>query len=471
MIKTTLIGHASLLIQSRDTTILTDPVWFDYLWEEINVLCPSIDLDKDKIPPVDVLNLSHRHQDHFDVRTLAYLVKHPRILKPDVTILAPNDAIVLEVLQELGFKNVKVVADFESIPIRDVTLTPTPSLNQASSAEEAFPEHGLLVQDGEVTVWNQVDTIVSPEIVQYMNQNFGQLDFAHARFLPLLEGLFNYHKPVELPFEEYSSFLKVVRALGPKFVVPGSAAFRYRDEFAFLNHYSFPTTQEQYLRDLAAFCPEIQSSPYLPGDVAHIKPEGVRIEKQSSDFVRVREDDSHKVLFKPVMEVSRIRTRTTDPAQHKQEMKKIREYVENEFLPRIQKSAMLDGWKHWQVSYQLEVFGQEEESESWNIDFAQETPCVQSGEPGRINMYEGIAASELHALIEGQTSWDFVALCGNYRTCNSIYRVSQGNFESLPSDKTPRAMEPLMNAFPGGIKMDREKFLRDIRRWAGKATP
>ena len=44
MIKTTLIGHASMLIQSNKTTILTDPVWFDYLWEEVNVLCPSINL-------------------------------------------------------------------------------------------------------------------------------------------------------------------------------------------------------------------------------------------------------------------------------------------------------------------------------------------------------------------------------------------------------------------------------------------
>ena len=75
MIKTTLIGHACLLIQSRETTILTDPTWFDTLWEEINVLCPSIVLQKDKVPPVDVLYLSHRHQDHFDVRTLAYLPK------------------------------------------------------------------------------------------------------------------------------------------------------------------------------------------------------------------------------------------------------------------------------------------------------------------------------------------------------------------------------------------------------------
>ena len=49
MIKTTLVGHACLLIQSKETTILTDPVWFDYLWEEINVLCPSVVLEKDKV--------------------------------------------------------------------------------------------------------------------------------------------------------------------------------------------------------------------------------------------------------------------------------------------------------------------------------------------------------------------------------------------------------------------------------------
>ena len=57
MIKTTLIGHASLLIQSKETTIVTDPVWSDYQWEELQVLCPSIVLERDKIPPVDVVNI------------------------------------------------------------------------------------------------------------------------------------------------------------------------------------------------------------------------------------------------------------------------------------------------------------------------------------------------------------------------------------------------------------------------------
>ena len=284
MLKTTLIGHACLLIQSRETTILTDPVWFDYLWEEINVLCPSIMLEKDKIPPVDVLNLSHRHQDHFDVRTLAYLVQNNGVLKPDATVLAPNDGILLDVLRELEFKNVKVVADFEPIRIRDVTLTPTPSLNQSSTSQDTYPEHGLLVNDGEVNTWNQVDTIVSPDIIQHIRELYGQLDFAHVRFLPLLEGNFSYNKSCTLPYDEYCTFLNVVKTLEPKFIVPGSAAFRYRDEFNFLNQYSFPTTQEQYLRDLAAFWPEVKCSLFLNGDAAHIAPDGVRIEKQGSEI-------------------------------------------------------------------------------------------------------------------------------------------------------------------------------------------
>ncbi len=468
MIKTTLIGHASLLIQSRETTIVTDPVWSDYQWEELQVLCPSIALERDKIPPVDVLNISHRHQDHFDVRTLAYLAQNDRILKPDATILAPNDEILVDVLKELGFKNIRVVTDFEPMQFKDVTLTPTPSRNQISTSEDYYPEHGLLVNDGEVTVWNEVDTLVDPETIDRIRELYGQIDLAHVRFVPLIEGNFSYHKSTNLPLSEYCTFLNVVKALGPKMVVPGAAFFRYRDEVGFLNQYSFPTTMEQFIRDLAAFCPEVPCRSFLHGDVMYVTTDGVRIEKQSSEFVSIRENDGHRVAFKPVMEVPPIRTRTTDPKQHKREMKVVRDFIENHLMGRILKSDMLGGWLHWQVVYQLEVFGQGD-SEVWGIDFAQDKLRLQKGDLGKINIYEGIGSSELYALIEGTTSWDYVTLCGNYRTFNNIYRVTDGSFEIPPEDKSNYTLEPLMEAFPWDKVMDREKFMKDVRRWKGKA--
>ena len=468
---TTLIGHACLLIQSRETTILTDPVWFDYLWEEINVLCPSIVLEKDKIPPLDVLNISHRHQDHFDVRTLAYLAQNKRILTPDTIVLAPQDDLLLDILNELEIKNIKVVADFEQIQVKDVTLSPTPSRNQVSTAEDSFPEHGLIVNDGEVTIWNQVDSIVNPDIVQRIGELYSQIDFIHSRFVPLLEGNLSYNKPLTLPVDEYCTFLNVVKALGPKMVVPGSAAFKYRDELSFMNQYSFPITQDQFLRDLAAFCPEVPSSPFFSGDVAHISADEVRIEKQASDFVRVREDDSHLITFKPHAYVPVVTTQTTDPTEYEREMQVIDNFIENCFLERILNSELLGGWQHWQIVYQLEVFGQEGlRPQAWTVDFGQPgKPQLQKGDIGKINLYEGISSSELCALIEGTTSWDYVTLCGNYRTFNNIYRITNGGLELPPEDKSNYALEPLMDLFPWDSDMDRRKYMKDVHRWKGKA--
>ncbi|MDP6336534.1 MAG: MBL fold metallo-hydrolase [Nitrospinaceae bacterium] len=463
MIKTTLIGHASMLIQSREATILTDPVWFDYLWEETNVLCPSIELGLDKIPPVDILNLSHRHQDHFDVRTLAYLAQNKSILKPDVMVLVPKDDILIDVLKELEYENIQVVEDFEPIRLLDVTLTPTPSFNEG----DYYPEHGLLVHDGEVTIWNQVDTVVVPEIISFIHKLYGQVDFAHSRFLPLLEGNFSHNKALGIPFNEYSSFLQVVGALRPKFVVPGSAAFRYRDELAFLNQYSFPTTPDQFLADMAIYCPEIKTSTFYPGDVAHITKEGVKIGRQTSDFVRVQEDDSHKVTFKPVMEVPPIKSLNGDPVQHEKEIQIIKGFLENQFIDKLNSCEKVDGWRHWQTLYQLEVFGPNGTSNIWNIDFRNEDLKIQEDCLPKTTLYEGISASDLVCLIEGRTSWDFVGISGCYRTFNNVYRVGQGTFEFFPTEKDFPL--PLLQVFPSDRKMDREKYMRDVRRWKGKA--
>ena len=414
--ETTLISHASLLVQSGDTTLLTDPVFFEYLWEECNVPCPRIDLDLDKLPKIDVLNISHRHQDHFDIRTLAHIASSNTVLAPEAIVLAPRDEILLEVLKELEFKNVMVVEDFKAIEFKDFTLTPTPSLNE----QDYFPEHGLLIHDGSVTIWNQVDTIVSPDIIKYIHRLYGQPDMAHMRYLPLLEGNFNFHNTVELPMEEYSSFLKVAGACRPKFVVPGSAGFRYRDEFKFLNQYSFPTTQEQFLRDLKSFCPEINSSSFYPGDVANITKEGVQISRGSSDFIKMTEDDEHKIEFKPVLEVPPIRTLTKDKVEHEKQWIEVVNFIEKEFVNKVIQQKAVQQWVEWQVVYQIEVFGQEG-SQIWCMDFTGEDASIIKGRVGKINLYEGIACSELYRLIHNDTSWDYVGINGQYRTLSLIH--------------------------------------------------
>ena len=149
-------------------------------------------------------------------------------------------------------------------------------------------------------------------------------------------------------------------------------------------------------------------------------------------------------------------------------MEVVNDFIENNFLDLILNSELLSGWQHWQIVYQMEIFGQEE-SQAWTIDFGQtDKPKLQKGDLGKINLYEGISSSELCGLVEGTTSWDYVTLCGNYRTFNNIYRITDGGFELPPEDKSNYALEPLMDIFPWDKDMDRRKFMRDVQRWKGK---
>ena len=122
-------------------------------------------------------------------------------------------------------------------------------------------------------------------------------------------------------------------------------------------------------------------------------------------------------------------------------------------------------WVDWKVAYQIEVFGQEG-SGIWCLDFAREDASIIKGRIGKINLYEGIACSELYSLIKNETSWDFVGINGQYRTFKDIYRVRTGEFEQWVKTEG-KFPQPLTEIFPSGKEMDRAKFMRDVQRWKG----
>ena len=90
----TMVGHATLLIQTAEMNILTDPVWSDRasplrLAGPRRVIAPGLNFDD--LPPIDLVLLSHNHYDHLDLETLARLSQ--RFAMPILTPLG-NDAIL-----------------------------------------------------------------------------------------------------------------------------------------------------------------------------------------------------------------------------------------------------------------------------------------------------------------------------------------------------------------------------------------
>jgi L-ascorbate metabolism protein UlaG (beta-lactamase superfamily) len=98
-IEVTMIGHATLLIQTAGLNLITDPVFsnraspFQFAGPK-RVNPPGVSFDK--LPKIDAVLLSHNHYDHLDVLTLEKLVK-----RDNPTIITPlgNDAIVKDAVE------------------------------------------------------------------------------------------------------------------------------------------------------------------------------------------------------------------------------------------------------------------------------------------------------------------------------------------------------------------------------------
>jgi L-ascorbate metabolism protein UlaG (beta-lactamase superfamily) len=99
-LRITMVGHATVLIQSGSINVLTDPVWSERsspvsFAGPRRVMAPGIAFAD--LPPIDVVLLSHNHYDHLDMATLRQLheVHEPLIVTP-----LGNDTIVRQAIPE-----------------------------------------------------------------------------------------------------------------------------------------------------------------------------------------------------------------------------------------------------------------------------------------------------------------------------------------------------------------------------------
>lgn len=90
--RVTFVNHATMLIQTEGINILTDPVWGDVagvfdLIGPSRVRPPGVPLEK--LPPIDLILLSHNHYDHLDIGTMKRLAER---FKPTIVVPLGNKA-------------------------------------------------------------------------------------------------------------------------------------------------------------------------------------------------------------------------------------------------------------------------------------------------------------------------------------------------------------------------------------------
>lgn len=119
-------GHACILIETKDVSLLTDPVVsYDY-----ETALPRYSL-KDLPDSIDYVLITHGHADHLAFETLLqlrHIVKNIVVPKNGAGVL--EDPSLKLMLKKLGFANVIEIDDMETLEICGGTLTAIPFLGE-----------------------------------------------------------------------------------------------------------------------------------------------------------------------------------------------------------------------------------------------------------------------------------------------------------------------------------------------------
>lgn len=115
----TYVGHATVLIETNETRILTDPV----LRNRIGFLRRyKYEFKTEWYKSIDAVLISHSHSDHFDRLSLSFLDNSTKII-------VPKD--MLQSLKRNGFYNSKGVKVNDFVEIGGVTVKVTPAIHQS----------------------------------------------------------------------------------------------------------------------------------------------------------------------------------------------------------------------------------------------------------------------------------------------------------------------------------------------------
>jgi UDP-MurNAc hydroxylase len=405
----TQLGHASLYVETADLRVLVDPVLFDPFEEGVFEVFPRRTVRWEALPPFEILFVSHRHLDHFDVATLS---RCPR----DVQVVIPDDPIMAEAFDELGYKSVERVRSFSTFTVGSTRFLVTPS-------EAPTPEHGLLVSDPSGTFWNQVDTVLGPKQIDLVLEQSGVVNLLLATWQPMLEIAWQHNQPLSFPWTAYERLLANILRIRPTALAPGSNGYCFAGDASWMNHIVFPQSRERFLKDIVSMLPELEGSTFAfdPGDVLNLRDGEVRFHHRESAFVTSDERDPFELEFTPP--TARRPLRDAESVDEEGDSQAVERFVQQHFPAFIRDNpALFSSHRDWGVIYQLEV-AYKDRSSFWWCDLSMPDARLTPGKNPLANFMTGITASALLGLLAQRRGWGSVILNGSCYHFHKVYGV------------------------------------------------
>jgi L-ascorbate metabolism protein UlaG (beta-lactamase superfamily) len=165
-------GHACILVETRDTSILLDPV-LSYTYDHEVSRFTYEDLPDS----IDYVLITHNHQDHILFETMLQLRhKIKNIVVPRNGNGALQDPSLKMMFERAGFKNIMSIEEFERIPISTGRVTGIPFFGEHSDLA-IRTKSAYLVETGSHRLLFAADSCnIEPRLYQHVEKLTGPIE-------------------------------------------------------------------------------------------------------------------------------------------------------------------------------------------------------------------------------------------------------------------------------------------------------
>lgn len=165
-------GHACILIESKDVSILCDPVvsYKDHL---------GIDryIHSDLPETIDYALITHNHQDHIMFETLLQLRhKIKNVIVPQGSSVGRVDPSLKLILRTIGFNNAQHLDELESIEINGGKITGLPFLGEHADLNVRTKLAYLVELQGKTIMLAADSNNLEPRLYEHVHELFGDVD-------------------------------------------------------------------------------------------------------------------------------------------------------------------------------------------------------------------------------------------------------------------------------------------------------
>lgn len=457
--KVTLIGHASVLVELEGAVCLMDPVFFDPFEEGSVVSCPQRRVHVDRLPKVDLLIISHRHPDHFDLRSIARISR-------DADVIIPADPLIAYALKQLGFARIHPVKPMAPIIGETFELYPT------RSETRTLQEFGMVFKDRSGIFWNQVDTPLSDQTIAAVRGRFVPIDLLFAMYASQNFEFFE-SRAAEFPWEMHRRNLETALRIGPKAVAPASAGFRFCGDRAWLNAFLFPISRERFLADLGRVGYSGVASAIDPGDVVIIQDGVVTPVRGASQLAQLMADDRELITFDPTAAIPELVDPNPDGCAPAALASAVAGFVSDELFAFAQ-TALNKGdkaaarYSAQSASYGLVAVLPGGDVQGHRIDFSHDGVQLRSGAnaAGGADVVHRIAASALIDWIECHRSFFHVRAYSRRHQTGGDISAAGSDVETRPRLLPDLLIHYLVNVAPRTRYAAKEMVDREIAQLA-----